>query len=514
MDQATALPFKPVTAPIVSATDRFALVYTNFSAQEKPEIVKRIKAKFPEILFPSVDFNIASGSELSELVNSYIYIRVTDKSRHLSLLSMLQKGLVHNEFKMVGQITGKEVLKFIQSYSEQTAKKFSPGDMIQVLSGPYKGVKMPVLTSEKDRVYCSVQILGFKKVFELGHADVEKAEVDPLPESPFQNFVHLSRKTNMRKALVIDGMYLMFRSVFGYPNLFAKNNTIYVGGAYGFYLTLLKLKTLYPEYEVFVVFDGHNSTKYENNPEYKANRQKYTDVFWQRFTFNIEWVTRLVKSCGFSFIKIEDQEGDDVLGSIAWSLCYEHGYAAANIYSLDTDFYSVVDEKISLLQPKKSSTGPGSTTHITIEQVRREFAIEDHRKVNWVRAAKGDTSDNIMSVNKFNKLNGLDHRLVQERFITESVNRASSLEELKAIFSQKPAFKQFLSTTPEAPQSQFDKNLTLLTINTSLMKGVDLPNAYHGEFVEAEVLGLLEEFSFYKEYDSFSRNGRVLKGEW
>jgi hypothetical protein len=174
----------------------------------------------------------------------------------------------------------------------------------------------------------------------------------------------------------------------------------------------------------------------------------------------------------------------------------------------------VVDEKISLLQPKKSSTGPGSTTHITIEQVRREFAIEDHRKVNWVRAAKGDTSDNIMSVNKFNKLNGLDHRLVQERFITESVNRASSLDELKAILSQKPAFKQFLLTSPEQPQGQFDKNLCLLTINTSLMKGVDLPNAFHGEFDEAAVLGLLEEFSFYKEYDSFSRNGRVLKGEW
>lgn len=491
----------------VEASAEYLLIYTTFQPEKKLDLVKKLCDKLPELIFPTVAFSSAA-SEVLETFKNYIYIQIMEDKRHLKILDALRRNLGGHEFSHLGKIPGSDILKFMRNVQETSSKKFQAGDTIRVLRGEYSGVRLPVITCEGDQVYCEVEIFYYKTPLVFNSEDVELAKEDPLPSNPFVNYVKLAQDNKMRNAIVIDGMFLAYRSTFRYSNLFAKNNTVYVGTAYGFYLSLLKLKTMYPEAEVFVVFDGKNTSKYEKNPEYKANRDKYTPAFYERFNANLEWIRKFIANTGFHYIKQDDQEGDDVLGSVATSLVEEHGFAHVRIFSYDTDFYQMVCDKVSLLIPKRSSTGPGVTESVYLKDALEFFGVDSPSKINWVRAVMGDTSDNIFSVNKFNSLEKLPHKLVQSRFPVECSNKANSLEEYKALLATKPAMVDFLSR-------QFDKNLELLTIRTDLLKGQkDFLTRYQGTFNHDSLMDLFEDFSFYKEADAFSRNSRILQSEW
>ena len=496
----------PVTS-VVEASSDYMLIYTTFQPEKKLDLVKKLCEKLPELIFPTISFG-AAASDLLETFKNYIYIRISEDKKHLKILDALRRNLGNYEFSHLGKIPGSDILKFLRNVHDSSMKKFQAGDTIQVLRGEYSGVRLPVITCEGDKVYCEVEIFYYRTPLVFKAEDVELAKDDPMPSNPFVNYVQLAQDSKMRKAIVIDGMFLAYRSTFRYPNMFAKNNTLYVGTAYGFYLSLLKLKTLYPESEVFVVFDGKNSSKYEKNPEYKANRDKYTPAFYQRFNANLEWIKTFISHTGFHYIKKDEEEGDDVVGSVASALVRLFGFSHADIFSYDTDFYQMVSDQISLLVPKRSSTGPGSTVTVDRKAALLEFGVDLPSKINWVRAVMGDTSDNIMSVNKFNSLEKLSHKLVQSRFPVECSNKATTLAEYKALLDTKPALRDFLKT-------QFDKNLELLTIRVDLFdKDPGLLTAYKGTFDEEKIMDLFEQNSFYKEADAFSRNSRILQSEW
>lgn len=491
----------------VEEGSEYLLIYTTFQPEKKLDLVKKLCAKLPELIFPTVSFEGAS-SEVLETFKNYIYIQITEDKRHVKILEALRRNLGNYEFSHLGKIPGSDILKFMRNVQETSSKKFQAGDTIRVLRGEYTGVRLPVITCEGDKVYCEVEIFYYKTPLEFSSEDVELAKDDPLPSNPFVNYVKLAQDNKMRNAIVIDGMFLAYRSTFRYPNLFAKNNSVYVGTACGFYMSLLKLKTMYPEAEVFVVFDGKNSSKYEKNPEYKANRDKYTPAFYERFNSNLEWIKNFLMCTGFHYIKRDEEEGDDVVGSVAVSLVKEHGFEHVRVFSYDTDFYQLVCDKISLLIPKRSSTGPGVTEAVYLKEALQAFGVDSPSKINWVRAVMGDTSDNIFSVNQFNSLEKLSHKLVQSRFPVECSNKAATLEEYKALLASKPAMSDFLAR-------QFDKNLELLTIRTDLFKGeADFLTKYQGTFNEPAIMDLFEQFSFYKEADAFSRNSRILQSEW
>jgi transcription antitermination factor NusG len=250
-----------MTPQEINPTDTYIIVFSDFQPSKKIAVVKKIKETFPEVLFPSVDFNIKGVSELSEVFNNYIYIKVVDKKRHHTVINTLRKGLSSNEFKPIGTLKGAELAKFFTNYKEDAERLFKPGDYIQVRAGEFSGAKFPVQTVDKDKVYCSIQILSFQKTLSFDISNVQATEVEQLPPNPFINYEKIGQQMKQRTAIVIDGTFLMFRSVFRHSNLFAKLNTKFVGAAYGFYLTLIKLKTIYPEAEIFVVFDSKNKTK-------------------------------------------------------------------------------------------------------------------------------------------------------------------------------------------------------------------------------------------------------------
>ena len=495
----------------VEATDTFMLVYSTFNPLEKIELVNRLQAKFPEIIFPQVNFLNGGSEGMEDVFQNYIYIKaIKGSNKHTLILEIMRKGLQGHTFSVLGEVRGSSLLKFIDACKNQSSKKFKAGEFIQVKRGQFAGIKLPVLSSEADKVFCEVEIFSYKKSFEFQASDVELTEVEMLPANPFINYIEASKEVNMRKVIVIDGMWQMFRATFRNSTLFAKGNTQFVGGGFGFYLSLIKLKTMYPDYEIFVVFDGYNKNKFEKNPEYKANRKKFTPLFWQRFTENVNWVKRLLQSINYPIIQLADQEGDDVVASVPEALLKDHGYLHALIHSIDTDFFSEVSENTHLLLPKKSSTGPGQTEIITPSEVKLEFEIDDISKVNWVRLAEGDKSDNIYSINKFNKEKGIKIPCIHSKHIRELVNKCSTVEEYQFELAKKPVAKAFVE------DGQFSRNLELLTINSQLLR--NRPNLTtefaSGEFSEDKLTEVLEEFSLYKEVDALSRNARILKSEW
>lgn len=474
------------------------------------DTAKLAMQKCPDAILPHLYMTQEHIQEEDNPISPYLYIEVCrETKKHNKVLGELQKALRGYNISSVGFLKGSEIIALITKSKATSNKKFPIGSFVKIKRGEFSNVVVPVINCDDDRVWCEVEIFSFKRVFELAIGEVEEAESIQLPEYPFINYVEKAREVNQRKAIVIDGTGLFFRGMFRNSNVFAHGGKTFVGGAHGFYISLLKIKTLYPEYEIYTVFDGNNRTKYESNPEYKIQRKKYNAAFWERFTANMDWVKNMLAAIGFPVIVQHDQEGDDVVGSAADHLL-SLGYVHVMIHSIDTDFYSLVRENLHIIQPKKSSTGPGSTNLILPKDVREEFGIEEIRKVNWVRTAEGDTSDNIVSINKYNTSRGHKLTMMTSKIIRECVNNAETLEEYKELLGQRPSAKPFIQ------DGQFDLNLKTLTIDLSLLQGQG--EIYHkyggGTFDEPKLVSLLEEYSLFREVDALSRNSKILKSEW
>lgn len=467
--------------------------------------------KCPDVIMPHAYMTYEHIQEEDNPIAPYLYIEACmETKKHLKALLPLQQQLRGYNITPVGYLKGDEIVALVTKSKASSNKKYPIGSFVKIKRGEFANVIVPVINCDDTHVWCEVEIFSFKRVFELAVEEVEDAESIQLPDYPFINYVEKAREVNQRKAMVIDGTGLFFRGMFRYSTMFSRGGTFFVGGAYGFYLSLLKNKTLYPEYEIYTVFDGRNRTKYENNPEYKLNRKRYNDAFRQRFDENIKWVQRMLTAIGFPIVIMDEEEGDDVIGSVANHLLETLDYSQVLIHSIDTDFYSLVKDNLHIVQPKKSSTGPGSTTLIQPADVLEEFGISDIKKVNWVRLAEGDKSDNIVSVNQYNLRQG--HKLpnINGKVIRECVNNAETVDEFRELLLSQKSAQFFIES------KQFDLNLKTLTIDLNLLNGQG--EIYHkyggGKFDEPQLIELLEEFSFFKEVDALSRNSKILKSEW
>lgn len=495
---------------LINEDSKYMTLYCSQMPIIPEETAKSAMRKCPEVVLPHLYMTQEHIQEEDNPISPYLYIEVCRETKnHNRLLGELQKALRGYNIFSVGFLKGSEIIALVTKSKATTNKKFPIGTFVKIKRGEFANVVVPVINCDDDHVWCEVEIFSFKRVFELAIGEVEEADSILLPEYPFINYVEKAREVNQRKAITIDGTGLFFRGMFRNSTMFAHGGKTFVGGAFGFYISLLKIKTLYPEYEIYVVFDGNNRTKYENNPEYKIQRKKYNAAFWERFTLNLDWVKSMLASIGFPVIVQDEQEGDDVVGSVAHHLL-GLGYDLVLIHSIDTDFFSLVRDNLHIIQPKKSSTGPGSTNLILPKDVREEFGIEEIRKVNWVRTAEGDTSDNIFSINKYNTKMGYKLTTINSKIIRECANNADSLEEYKELLGQRPSAKHFIE------DGQFDINLKTLTIDLSLLNGQG--EIYHryggGTFDEPKLVSLLEEFSLFREVDALSRNSKILKSEW
>ena len=501
----------------IQADKKYHLVYTALAFGRNEQFLRKIQAQYG-LEIPFIDYDLPV--ELKEALDTYIY--VSEDGGFQTVFNKLRRQYSQVNFTHLGLVPGIEILKLMQSCEATVQRHIAIGSFYRIIQGDLRNLQVQLLSHDENEGKVGFQLLGEQKELDIPLAALELIDAPLNPWAGFRNLMTTEFDRDNKNAVIVDGSYALHRAMFGNDKLYTKKKR-FVGGCSGFYFELLRLKELYPEYELHVVFDGYDKRKFEDNPEYKSQRVTYTDKWYKAYADNLDWCKRLTQALGFHLHVPTDKEGDDVVGSLATRLTQGFNYQHVVIFSLDTDFYQLVDERIHLLLPKLSFRG--NSVIVTPERAREYFGFEKpdpedksqkiltcvnrNDKINWFRALAGDSSDNIKSINKFmfEYTNGTKTMYGAQHYLP-IINAADTIEDCRDALRDDPRFNDFVE------QGQFEANLKLLTIRRDYFDTYTSLAEFKGEFNYQQLEGMLAEVSFFKEIEMLPRVARIFQSIW
>lgn len=197
----------------------------------------------------------------------------------------------------------------------------------------------------------------------------------------------------MSRLLIIDGSNLLFQMFFGMPARIVNEKGKAIQGTLGFVGALLKIIRKVEPTHIFVVFDGeHENNRLTLNPDYKANRIDYSMVSKDKNPFSqLDDVYAALDYLDIKYIETTDCEADDLIAGYALSF---RQYAEIIIASLDSDFFQLITDTISVLRYRGEKT-----VICTPEYIMNKFGIMPNQYVDF-KSLTGDRADNIKGAEK------------------------------------------------------------------------------------------------------------------
>ena len=216
-----------------------------------------------------------------------------------------------------------------------------------------------------------------------------------------------------KRLFVIDAMALAFRSFHAILRPLSNPDGMPTQALYGSLMFLMKLiEEERPDYLVIATDSKGNTFRHDIFPEYKANRSAMPEDL----AVQIPHLYRLFENLGCKVIKETGVEADDLIGSLTEQLANDelHCY----IVSGDKDFMQLVNDNVSLYQPKKGGV------HLLVDEkgVNEKFGCRPDQVID-VLALIGDKADNVPGVpgigekgaanliQKFGSLDGIYERV-------------------------------------------------------------------------------------------------------
>jgi DNA polymerase-1 len=195
---------------------------------------------------------------------------------------------------------------------------------------------------------------------------------------------------------LIDGYALIYRAFFA---MIARPLTTSRGentsAAWGVANFLLRLgRTRRPAYLAWV-HDAGTSFRHEVFPAYKATREKLEPELQEVFDHSVTRIEQLLAAFRVPLVAVDGYEADDVIGTMA-----RRGVdlgAHAVIVSGDKDFYQLVAQHVSLLNPGRR--GPAAVDEVWVDpgNAAERLGVAPERVVDYL-ALVGDSSDNVPGV--------------------------------------------------------------------------------------------------------------------
>jgi len=221
------------------------------------------------------------------------------------------------------------------------------------------------------------------------------AHVDAVPALPVpgarpgnHDMVQVPPRTRPR-VFLIDGYALIYRAFFAMisrPLTTTKGEN--TSAAFGFARFLLKVLREYePEY-LGVVLDAGSSERKSVYPEYKATREKMPDDL----RASLPRIRELLDAFHVPVLELRDQEADDVIGTLARQAAAQ-GLEAV-IVSGDKDFYQLIGDGISLLNPGRGGQANVDEEWVDVRNASERLGVPPDRVVDYL-ALIGDASDNV-----------------------------------------------------------------------------------------------------------------------
>ena len=195
-----------------------------------------------------------------------------------------------------------------------------------------------------------------------------------------------------RRLFLIDGPSLVYRAFFALPESIATSTGVPTNAIFGFASMLVKIVTEYGVCPTVVAWDAGSSGRTEVYSDYKAQRRSRPDLLKQQWPA----MEPLVEAFGYSNVKIDGYEADDVIASLTERALRADPQVPVMIVTGDRDAFQLIDGD-GLVKVMATSRGITDTKIYDRQAVIDRYGIAPELIPDFY-GLKGDTSDNIPGV--------------------------------------------------------------------------------------------------------------------
>ena len=270
---------------------------------------------------------------------------------------------------------------------------------------------------------------------------------------------------------LIDGNSLAYRAFFALPESIGTSDGRPTNAIYGLASMLVKIIDEHRPAGVVVAWDAGMSGREVTYDLYKAQRKPRPDLLREQWPN----LMPLVEAFGYTNVKVEGYEADDVIASLTRQ-AREEGIDVM-VVTGDRDAYQLVGPGIRVM-----STSRG----ITETKIYDEAAVEERYGVppaliTDLMGLRGDTSDNIPGVPG-----------IGEKTATQLLQRFGTLERVLASVDEISGAKRKQNLVEHADDARMSKHLA--TLQYEIETGVDLGAAMSSEPDRGALRDFMREF--------------------
>ena len=245
-----------------------------------------------------------------------------------------------------------------------------------------------------------------------------------------------------RRLFLIDGPSLVYRAFFALPESIATSTGVPTNAIFGFASMLVKIVTEYGVCPTVVAWDAGTSGRTELFPEYKAQRRSRPDLLKQQWPA----MEPLVEAFGYSNVKVEGYEADDVIATLAERAAGAEPPVPVTIVTGDRDVFQLIDER-GLVEVMATARGITDTKLYDRQAVIDRYGIPPELIPDFY-GLKGDTSDNIPGIPG-----------IGDKTASDLIQRYGPLEEVLAHIPDISGAKRKQNLTAHAEDARVSKRL-------------------------------------------------------
>jgi DNA polymerase I len=253
---------------------------------------------------------------------------------------------------------------------------------------------------------------------------------------------------------LIDGNSLAYRAFFALPESIGTSDGRPTNTIYGLASMLVKIIVEMRPAGVVVAWDAGMSGREETYDLYKAQRPSRPDLLREQWPH----LMPLVEAFGYTNVKVDGYEADDVIGSLA-RRAQEQGIPVM-IVSGDRDVYQLVGDGVRVMS---TSRGVTDTKVYERQDVIERYGVPPERVTDLI-GLKGDTSDNIPGVPG-----------IGDKTAAQLLQEFGSLEDVLANVDKVSGAKRKQNLIEHADDARISKQLA--TILCDIETGIELGDA-------------------------------------
>ncbi|HKF81658.1 MAG TPA: DNA polymerase I [Solirubrobacterales bacterium] len=270
---------------------------------------------------------------------------------------------------------------------------------------------------------------------------------------------------------LIDGNSLAYRAFFALPESIGTSDGRPTNAIYGLASMLVKIIDEHHPQGVVVAWDAGYSGREKTYDLYKAQRKPRPDLLREQWPH----LMPLVEAFGYTNVKVEGFEADDVIASLVRQ-AREEGIEVM-VVTGDRDAYQLVDDGVRVMS---TSRGITETKIYDRAAVQERYGVPPEL-ITDLMGLRGDTSDNIPGVPG-----------VGEKTATQLLQQFGSLEAVLESVDQISGAKRKQNLTEHADDARMSKQLA--TLQYDIETGVDLAEAMASEPDRGALREFMREF--------------------